>query len=52
MDVHFNVVSYLPNRIDGDRSDSGKAQHGARPEIETRAVPPAFDDTVDHVALR
>jgi hypothetical protein len=52
MDVHFNVVSYLPNRIDGDRSDSGKAQHGARPEIETRAVPPAFDDTIDHVALR
>jgi hypothetical protein len=35
MDVHFNVVSDLPNRIDGDRPDGGKAQHGARPKIET-----------------
>ena len=52
MDVHFNVVPYLPNRIDGDRPDRGKAQDSAGPQIETRAVPPAFDDTVDHVALR
>ena len=50
-DVHFHVVRYLPNRIDGNRADSGQVQHRARPQIETRAVSPAFDDTVDHVAL-
>lgn len=34
-EIHFHVVRYLPNRIDGNRPDGGKAQHGARPQIET-----------------
>jgi hypothetical protein len=34
MDVHFNVVPYLPNRKDSNRPDGGKAQHRARPQIE------------------
>jgi hypothetical protein len=33
-DVHFHVVRYLTNRIDGNRTDGGQVQHCARPQIE------------------
>jgi hypothetical protein len=51
MVVHLHVASHLTRWIDGNRTDGGQVQHRTGPKIETRAVPPAFDDPVVHVAF-
>jgi hypothetical protein len=51
MDVHLHIVRFLPNQINGNGTDRGQVQHRTGPQIEARAVPPAFDDTIGHVAL-
>ena len=34
MDVHLHIVRYLPNQIDGNRTDRGQVQHRTGPQIE------------------
>ena len=51
MDVHLHIVRYLPNQIDDNRTDRGQVQHRTGPQIEARAVPPAFDNAIGRLPL-